>query len=288
MRSNFNDERTYEPDRSRPTALNETLRHPRIHNHLEVERCDIIGDVHGCFDELVELFGKLGHDDLLDPNVPPAPAGAQPRVIFVGDIVDRGDRIIDALQLVCRLYHRGHALTVIGNHDDRFLRWLLGRKVQVRHGLEETVEEFERLPRSVQERFREELIDLWSNLPWAIRIDGGRAIVAHAAWHAELHDEPSTDKLRSYTLYGPTTGRKTPEGFPERIDWAPHYRGPELVVFGHQVYDAPYMHEHAIGIDTGCVFGGALTALRYPDLEIVSIRSKGARYTRGGGSVRSR
>lgn len=260
--------------------------HPRIHRRFDVRRCDVIGDVHGCYDELADLLKQLGHDDLLDPDIAPAAEGEKPKLIFVGDIVDRGDKIIPALRLVHRLCTRGHALTVVGNHDDRFLRWLWGRKVQIRHGLEESVEQFRALPAREAAVWREELIEFMKNLPWAIQIDEGRAIVAHAAWHAELHDEPSHDRLRAYTMYGPVTGNTTPEGFPERIDWAPKYEGPELVIFGHQVYEAPYWHEYAIGIDTGCVFGGALTALRYPEMEIVSVKSRGARYHRHGGKAR--
>lgn len=260
--------------------LRNTLPHPRIHNHLDVRRCDIIGDVHGCYDELAELIAALGHSSLLDPDAAPASNGATPRLVFVGDLVDRGDRILDVVRLVMRLCRDGHALAVVGNHDDRFLRWLYGRRVVVKHGLEQTAAEFDALPRAERDHLREELIGFFSQLPWALRIGGGHCIVAHAAWHAELHEGPSTEHLRSYTLYGPTTGNKTLEGYPERIDWAPHYRGPELVVFGHQVYELPYVHEHAIGIDTGCVFGGALTALRYPTRELVSIPSRMARYKR--------
>jgi protein phosphatase len=259
--------------------------HPRIHQRYDVERCDVIGDIHGCYDELVDLLRELGHEDLLDPDISPAREGEKPRLVFVGDIVDRGDKIVPALRLVHRLCTRGHALTVVGNHDDRFLRWLCGRKVQIRHGLEESVAQFEAIAEPERSRWRDELIEFISMLPWALHLDRGRLIVAHAAWHAELHDERSPDRLRAYTMYGPTTGNTTPEGFPERIDWAPNFEGPELVVFGHQVYDAPYWHEHAIGIDTGCVFGGALTSLRYPEMEIVSIRSRGARYLRRGGKA---
>jgi protein phosphatase len=281
--------KTGNPQRSRrDDALRQTLPHPRIHNCLDVGRCDVIGDVHGCYDELAELLVRLGHEALLDPDVAPAGAGEQPRVVFVGDLVDRGDRILDVVRLVMRLRRRGHALAVVGNHDDRFLRWLYGRKVQVKHGLEQTAAEFEALPPDERDALREEMIRFFGGLPWALRIDGGHCIVAHAAWHAELHEGPSTEHLRSYTLYGPTTGNKTPEGYPERIDWAPYYEGPELVVFGHQVYDVPYVHEHAIGIDTGCVFGGALTALRYPSLELTSVPSRHARYERGGSASRSR
>jgi protein phosphatase len=274
--------------RDRGLELRRTTPHPRIHNHLDVRRCDIIGDVHGCYDELVELLEKLGHAALLDPSVAPAAAGESPRLIFVGDLVDRGDRILDVLRLVLRLCRQGHALMVVGNHDDRFLRWLWGRRVQVKHGLEQTTAEFNALPRRERDALRQELIRFLTALPWALRIDDGHCIVAHAAWHAELHEGPSSEHLRSYTLYGPTTGNKTPEGFPERIDWAPYFEGPELVVFGHQVYDTPYVHRHAVGIDTGCVFGGALTALRYPSMELVSIPSRGARYERGGSGRRAK
>ena len=259
--------------------------HPRIHRRHDIHACDVIGDVHGCYDELAMLLEKLGHADLLSPDLAPAPPGSGPRVIFVGDIVDRGDRIVEALRLVHRLCVMGHALTVVGNHDDRFLKWLCGRQVEIRHGLEETVEQFNALPRFERERWRDELIEFLRDLPWAIQIDGGRAIVAHAAWHAELHEERNPGRIRAYAMYGPTTGRKTPEGFPERIDWAPGYEGPELVIFGHQIYPAPYIHDYAIGIDTGCVFGGALTALSYPSLAVTSIPSLGARYYRRGGKV---
>ena len=275
--------RASQPDhRDRASSLPATLPHPRIHNYLDVHEFDVIGDVHGCYDELEELLVRLGHEKLLDPNVAPAPEGQRPRLVFVGDLVDRGDRILDVVRLVLRLHRRGHALCVVGNHDDRFLRWMHGRRVQVKHGLEQTAAEFNAIPRGERDRFRGELMDFLHKLPWALRLDDGHCIVAHAAWHAELHEGPSTEHLRSYTLYGPTTGGRTPEGFPERIDWAPHYQGPELVVFGHQVYEVPYVHEHAIGIDTGCVFGGALSALRYPSLEIVSVPSRFARYERGG------
>lgn len=251
--------------------------HPRVHHRPEVRRCDVIGDVHGCYDELVELLGRLGHEHLLDPQI--GPSSGPPRVVFVGDIVDRGDRIIDSLKLVWRLCTQGHALSVVGNHDDRFLRWLRGRNVRIQHGLDATVAEFEAMPRGEQAVWRDRFIELLSTLPWAIRIDSGKALVAHAAWHAEL-DERAPERIRSYTMYGPTTGETTPDGFPERIDWAAEYSGPELVVFGHQIYRNPYVHDYAIGIDTGCVFGGALTALRYPELEIVSVKSRYARVER--------
>lgn len=251
--------------------------HSRIHVHDDLREFDVIGDVHGCYEELVELLERLGHRRLLDPDVARAADHERPQVIFVGDIVDRGDGIIEALQLVHRLWKRGHALTVLGNHDDRFHRWLAGGDVHIRHGLEASIEQFDRLPPDARHQWRTELLDFFSRLPWAMRIDRGRALVAHAAWHADLHLEASPERIRRYALFGPTTGQRTAEGYPERIDWAPHYTGPDLVIFGHQVYPEPYRNDYAVGIDTGCVFGGALTAYRYPSGEIVSVASRRAR-----------
>lgn len=231
------------------------------------------------------MLRLLGHERLLDPDIPPIGRGEKPSVLLVGDIIDRGDRIVDSLRLVGRLWERGHLLSVMGNHDHRFERWLRGKQVEIHHGLQDTIDEFEALPRKEQKVWRDELIEFFGALPWVIGFDGGKGVVAHAAWRADLLPGSSDDRVRAYAMYGPVTGRKTPEGFPERIDWAPAYRGPEFVIFGHQVYPEPYRHDHAIGIDTGCVFGGALTALRYPSMEIVSVPSRGARYHRGGGKV---
>ena len=252
--------------------------HPRVHDRSEISRCDVIGDLHGCYDELAELMEKLGYGDLLREDHPPASLETPPRLIFVGDIVDRGDNIIASLRLVQRLCMGGHALSVMGNHDARFSRWLMGRHVEMKHGITETIDEFNRLPRFERERWRDELIEFFSHLPWAIRIDNGAAIVAHAAWHTSLHKESDEDRIRRYTVHGPKTGRHTTDGFSERLDWAAEYEGPELVIFGHQVYNEPNWTEHAVGIDTGCVFGGALTALRYPMLELVQVPSRRARY----------
>ncbi|MCC7437243.1 MAG: metallophosphoesterase [Armatimonadetes bacterium] len=265
--------------RSQPSMVAADFRERRVHRHLSLRSADIIGDLHGCFDELAELITSLGHAELLDPNLPKTSPGMKPRLIFVGDIVDRGDRIVETVKLVHRLCRNGHALMVMGNHDYRFLRWLHGRDVELKHGLELTIQQFLQLPATEFEWWKKELIAFFEEAPWAIRFDGGAGLVVHAAWHAELlHSDISEEHFRRYALHGPVTGLKRQDGLPDRVDWAPNYGGPEFVIFGHQVYPTPYRQHHAIGIDTGCVFGGALTALRYPTMETVSIPSKGVRY----------
>ena len=248
-----------------------------IHDVPGLTSCDIIGDVHGCFDELCELLVLLGHSDLLTPNLEPVREGEQPRMLFVGDIVDRGDRVIDALKLVMELCEKGYACTTLGNHDYRFFRWLQGQDVKIAHGLDKTIDEFNQLPNSEREELRVKFLRFFEKIPYAIRFDGGQGVVVHAAWRPRMKEESDVRKIRYYAIYGPTTGERTSEGFPVRIDWAKRYKGPEVAIFGHQVYLSPYINPFAIGIDTGCVFGGALTALRYPSKEIVSIKSSWAR-----------
>ncbi|MBL0331709.1 MAG: metallophosphoesterase [Chlorobiota bacterium] len=240
----------------------------------DIVNCDIIGDVHGCYDELIELLKKLGHNDIINSNVK---SNENPKLIFVGDLVDRGEKIVDTLMLVLRLCKLGYALCVLGNHDWKFYKWLLGRNVEVNHGLEESINEINLLDDEKRNILINELIAFYENAPLAVICNDNKLVVAHAAWHNELKSA-SPHEIRAYTMYGPITGNKTIDGYPERVDWAVGYKGPELVVFGHQVYKIPYVNSNSIGIDTGCVYGGYLTALKYPTLEVVQIKSNYARY----------
>ena len=263
--------RTKETSGSSPIALPSL-----IHDYPDLSQVDVIGDLHGCYDELCRLLDRLGHTDLCGRG-PSIGEGTGPRVIFVGDLTDRGDRNVDTFNLVADLVERGDALCVLGNHDRRFMRWLRGEDVAVAHGLGTTIGEFERLSRPEQSHFRERALHFYESIPSAVRFDKGQAVVVHAAWRSGMTAEENPKKIYYYAMYGPTTGKKTPDGFPDRIDWAKGYRGPEHVIFGHQVYKVPYVNLFATGIDTGCVFGGGLTALRWPTRELVTVDSAYAR-----------
>ena len=244
-----------------------------IHDYPRLSSVDIVGDIHGCLDEFRDLVDLLGHESLIDDESP----RNHPAMILVGDLVDRGDRNLDTLDLVIDMYRRGLLLSVIGNHDYRFLRWLRGEDVALTHGLAETVAEFSRFDDQTAREQRRLYIDFFESLPSVIRFDSGKGIVAHAAWRPMMKGEENPKRVFYYAMYGPTTGERTPEGYPVRLDWASRYRGPEHAVFGHQVYPEPYRNPYATGIDTGCVFGGALTALRWPSQECVSVPSREAR-----------
>ena len=232
---------------------------------------DVIGDVHGCADELEELLTELGYAVSWDgkaPNVVP-PKGRM--AVFVGDLVDRGPRTPDVIHLVRAMCEAGTALCVMGNHDNKLARALdpRGKRVKPTHGLQESLDQIEAEPEGFAEEARLFLRDLRSHY-W---LDGGRLAVAHAGIKADMIGRGS-GAVRAFTMYGETTGETDEFGLPERIDWARDYRGETAVIYGHvPVTDAQWVNE-TIDIDTGCVFGGALTALRWPEREVVSVPAR--------------
>lgn len=229
---------------------------------------DIVGDVHGCADELEALLQKLGygvewHDG--EPRVTP-PAGR--KLVFVGDLVDRGARTPDVLRIVMAAVDAGHAYVVQGNHDRKLSRWMAGRAVTVSHGLQESIDQLAAQPEAFRARVRSFLDDLRSHY-W---LDGGRLAVAHAGLKEEMIGRGSPT-VRDFALYGETTGESDEFGLPVRADWAASYRGKTTVVYGHTpVLDEEWVN-NTICIDTGCVFGGKLTALRWPERETVAVQA---------------
>ena len=239
---------------------------------------DIIGDVHGCCTELERLLAELGYQ-AAEMEGPERPAGTYFQVyahpagrsaVFIGDLVDRGPRIADALQLVRNMVQAKTGLCVLGNHDDKLLRELCGRSVKVSHGLEKTLAELDRLPAEIQPAFRQELIDFLGSLPSHYVLDHGKLVVTHAGIRRSMIGR-ETEQVREFTLYGKTTGEVDELGLPVRLDWAGRYRGRAVIVYGHTAVQRPEWVNRTIDIDTGCVFGNRLTALRYPEQELVSV-----------------
>jgi protein phosphatase len=223
---------------------------------------DIIGDVHGCRDELASLLGELGYRVEGDSATPPPGRKA----IFLGDLVDRGPDTAGVLRLVMGMVASGAALCVPGNHDVRLVRKLRGRDVRVTHGLEATLEQLAREP----DDFREGVAAFLDKLVSHYVLDGGRLVVAHAGLKEELQGRAS-GAVREFCLYGETTGETDEFGLPVRHPWAEDYRGSAMVVYGHTPVPEPEWLNRTINIDTGCVFGGRLTALRYPERELLSV-----------------
>ena len=219
---------------------------------------DIIGDIHGCRSELETLLGKLGYVD-----------GAHPQgrtAVFVGDLVDRGPDSPGVLRRVMGMVKSGNALCVPGNHENKLGRWLKGRNVQHTHGLAETIEQLEKEEDGFKEQVREFIDGLVSHYV----LDGGNLVVCHAGLPEKYHGRTS-GRVRSHALYGDTTGETDEFGLPVRYPWAEDYRGRAAVVYGHTPVPSTSWINNTICLDTGAVFGGRMTALRWPERELVDV-----------------
>jgi len=251
------------------------VRDPLYNNKKEVSGpFDIVGDIHGCYDETVELLRKLGYqfdkveDDGKNYGLSVQhPEGRQ--VIFLGDLVDRGPNSPAVLKLVMSMIQSKTAWCVPGNHDLKLQKKLNGKNVQIRHGLAETLEQLEKERPEFHEEVREFLYSLISHYVF----DDGKLVVAHAGLKEEMQGRGS-GAVRSFCLYGETTGETDEFGLPVRYNWASEYRGKAKVVYGHTPVPEAQWLNRTIDIDTGCVFGGKLTALRYPEEELVSVEAK--------------
>ncbi|MFE7153586.1 polynucleotide kinase-phosphatase [Streptomyces sp. NPDC057636] len=219
---------------------------------------DIIGDIHGCASELETLLTGLGYVDGVHPEGRTA--------VFVGDLVDRGPDSPGVLRRVMAMVKSGHALCVPGNHENKFGRYLKGRKVQHTHGLAETVEQFA----GESEEFTQEVAEFVDGLVSHYVLDGGKLVVCHAGLPEKYHGRTS-GRVRSHALYGDTTGETDEFGLPVRYPWAEEYRGSAAVVYGHTPVPQATWLNNTICLDTGAVFGGKLTALRWPERELVDV-----------------
>ena len=224
---------------------------------------DVIGDVHGCAVELDELLALLGYGPDA-AGVWRHPEGR--KAVFLGDLVDRGPGVVPVMRRVMTMVEAGSALCVPGNHDAKLVRALHGRNVQIKHGLAESLDALAAEP----PEFRAAVADFLDTLPSHYVLDGGRLVVAHAGMKAGYQGRDS-GAVRSFALFGETTGETDELGLPIRFDWSAQYRGAAEVIYGHTPVHAPEWVNRTLNIDTGCVFGGRLTALRYPEHELVSV-----------------
>ncbi|MCX4531960.1 polynucleotide kinase-phosphatase [Streptomyces sp. NBC_00841] len=222
---------------------------------------DIVGDIHGCSSELETLLGKLGYVD-----------GAHPEgrtAVFVGDLVDRGPDSPGVLRRVMSMVAAGNALCVPGNHENKLGRYLKGRKVQHTHGLAETIEQLDRED-ARDPAFREQVREFIDGLVSHYVLDEGKLVVCHAGLPEKYHGRTS-GRVRSHALYGDTTGETDEFGLPVRYPWAEDYRGRAAVVYGHTPVPSTSWVNNTLCLDTGAVFGGKMTALRWPERELVDV-----------------
>ncbi|MHA3770256.1 polynucleotide kinase-phosphatase [Verrucomicrobiota bacterium sgz303538] len=229
---------------------------------------DIIGDIHGCHAELTELLTALGYEPRNESMTDWAhPTGR--KVVFLGDLVDRGPASPAVCRTAMNMTREDRALCVPGNHDMKLLRKLRGKDVQIKHGLAETLAQLDQEP----PEFHQELATFLDDLVSHYVLDGGKLVVAHAGMKETMQGRGS-GAVREFALYGETTGETDEFGLPIRYNWAAEYRGHATVVYGHTPVPEPQWLNRTINIDTGCAFGGKLTALRYPEMELVSVPAR--------------
>jgi len=236
---------------------------------------DIIGDVHGCFDELAELLERLGYrvDQISEDGVAGGEWTALPpigrKVIFLGDLSGRGPRIVEVLQLAINMTLARNAICVPGNHDIKLLRKLQGRPMEIKRGLVESLEQISHQP----EEFRRKVIHFFDTLPDHCILDDGKLVVAHAGMPEAMQGQ-SSQEIREFALFGKRTGEIDESGYPIRFNWAAEYHGKAMVAYGHTPKREVKWVNNTINLDTGCIFGGKLSAMRYPEKEIFSVPAR--------------
>lgn len=230
---------------------------------------DMIGDIHGCYDELLLLIRKLGYS--MDTGIPIHTEGR--RLAFVGDAMDRGPHSLHTLNLLYRMQDAGILIYSPGNHCNKLYRFVKGHKVQQTHGLETTVAEIHALPKVEQRQFLDRYRHFYEALPLYHILDDGNLVLAHAGIQENMIGAPTSEKIRVFVLYGDISGAQHPDGRPIRRDWAKHYTGKACIIYGHTPVREARFVNNTVNIDTGCVFGGTLTALRYPEMSVVSVPS---------------
>jgi protein phosphatase len=232
---------------------------------------DVIGDVHGCWLELGDLLEKLGYLWDAKTGLPRHPQGRIP--VFVGDLADRGPDSPRVLRMVATLVATGQALFAPGNHDDKLFRMLRGNKVTRSHGLELTEAQINALPETERNTLTTDVLTYLAAAPPYQVLDEGRLIVAHAGMREEYVGR-TDGQVKQFTLYGDVRGFEPGTNKPIRHDWASEYHGETLIAYGHTPQEKVRFVGNTINLDSGCVFGGELTALRYPEREVVSVPAR--------------
>jgi protein phosphatase len=237
---------------------------------------DIIGDLHGCCDELNNLLMRLGYlqvgneQDTLIGKIQPWVHPEGRTAVFLGDYVDRGPRILDTLCQVQAMVQAGSGLAVQGNHEMRIVKHFRAPRQEIRPNLELTIQELASLGDEHQKTVIKAMVDFCDNLPHHLVLDGGKLVAAHAGLREEFHGRDSS-YVRNMALFGEPTPPYDEDGPPDRRDWVSEYRGSALVAYGHTPVARSAVVNQTVNLDTGCVFGGRLTCLRYPEMEFVEV-----------------
>jgi hypothetical protein len=210
-------------------------------------RTIVIGDLHGCYEEALELLNSLS-------------VGTSDRVIFAGDLVDRGPKPRECVELA--MQHE----CILGNHEERHL--------QQQHRVSLLLSADHLATRNaLTDRHYEYL----AKLPPILRLPEFNAAVVHAGAFPGIALEAQEPRHLLHIQNIKPPGKKSywPSKAPaDYTFWTNFWTGPERLIFGHSVLSAPLVTPFAVGIDTGAVFGRGLTAVVLPEWKIVTIPTR--------------
>jgi polynucleotide kinase-phosphatase len=251
----------------------------RLENPLYIDigtGIDFIGDIHGCLDEFLEMLNKLGYKEN-DEGYFIHPEGR--KILSLGDVLSRGPRSIETLQFFQKHVAAGLAYMIDSNHGWKIARWLDGKNVKMAHGDENVASEFEEYERNfgseaaekLKEQIKELLLQAKSH--YIIRKNGVNAVVAVHAGIKDHYIGKQSPRISDFCRYGDSEGLDE-SGKPIRKDWTVSHKSSELILWGHDPKPQPLLVNNTLNIDQGVVFGGSLTAYRYPEKQFVSVKAK--------------
>ncbi|MFY3791119.1 polynucleotide kinase-phosphatase [Ureibacillus sp. MALMAid1270] len=244
--------------------------------HLDLGNgIDIIGDIHGCYDEMIQLLEKLGYEQNAEQYYI-HPEGR--KFLSLGDIMSRGPQSMKTMEFFLRHVNNGLAYMIDSNHGWKIARWLDGKNVTLSHGDELVEAEFRQYEvthgTEKADTLKYAIKDLLLKSPshYVITKNGIPTLVCtHAGMKDEFIGKQSFD-ISDFCRYGDNEGLDD-TGRPIRKDWTIHHKTNTLIVWGHDPKPKPLVINNTINIDQGVVFGGELTAFRYPEKEFVAIQA---------------
>lgn len=251
----------------------------RLENPLYIDietGIDFIGDIHGCFDEFIEMISKLGYQKN-DKGYYTHPEGR--KILSLGDVLSRGPKSIETLQFFQQHVAAGLAYMIDSNHGWKIARWLDGKNVKMAHGDENVAAEFEEYERKNGSEAAEKLKGLLKELlleaksHYIVRKNGVNAVVAAHAGIKDYYIGKQSARISDFCRYGDSEGLDE-HGKPIRKDWSISHKSSELILWGHDPKPQPLLVNNTLNIDQGVVFGGSLTAYRYPEQQFVSVKAK--------------
>lgn len=243
---------------------------------LNLEQYAIISDVHGCYDELVELNKLILDFDKKNKT--------KHKLISLGDLCDRGPKNVKTLEFWKKQIQNKDAIVIQGNHCNVLWEALSKNKSRPYPGLPVTINELNQLlveqPKQY-ESLKNFWVSYWNQSKPFLVLDNGKLIVTHAGMTRWLADSyifagkfPSDDITKAICLYGANIDKYGGGKYGELGFWQNAWDSEQIVVYGHFVTKEVSINNNTWGIETGVVFGGKITALLYPEMKILQVNAK--------------